>query len=215
VIYRETYPNLKWNCGQPLSQDATTTPGRRQVLAAAPADNPCKYTVQHLPLKESDGYGYAITTTHQPSHANASLSDSHTSRTRILYSHQRSTEFTSAFSRNGTIMTSRPILGGSQPQRSLSANIIQKPPPNRTLSQQFPPSPARRNNEGFVDLTFDGSEAALGRYGTIPRNGGSRLKLEISKDSKNPPLVGRNFTSTFRVSATSAPVSRKKEETMK
>jgi len=40
-----------------------------------------------------------------------------------------------------------------------------------------------------VDLTFDGPEAALGRYGTIPRNGGSRLKLEISKDSKNSTFV--------------------------
>lgn len=40
-----------------------------------------------------------------------------------------------------------------------------------------------------MDLTFDGSDTALGRYGTIPRNGGSRLKLEISKDAKNPDLV--------------------------
>jgi mediator of RNA polymerase II transcription subunit 12 len=40
-----------------------------------------------------------------------------------------------------------------------------------------------------VDLTLDGSDATLGRYGNIPRNGGSRLKLEISKDSKNTAFV--------------------------
>jgi mediator of RNA polymerase II transcription subunit 12 len=38
------------------------------------------------------------------------------------------------------------------------------------------------------ELAFDGSDA-LGRYGNIPRNGGSRLKLEISKTPQNPALV--------------------------
>ena len=93
-------------------------------------------------------------------------------------------------------MTSRPVLGSSQrsqpPQRSLSStNTIQRPPPHRTLSQQFPSSslPPRRTSESFVDLTLDASDTALGRYGTIPRNGGSRLKLEMSKDSKTPELI--------------------------
>ena len=87
-------------------------------------------------------------------------------------------------------MTSRPVGSRQAPQRSLSSNLTQRPPPQRTLSQQFPPSsPARRNNEGFAELTTDGSDAAVGRYGSTPRNGGSRLKLEISKDSKNPSLV--------------------------
>ena len=88
-------------------------------------------------------------------------------------------------------MTSRPSLGGTQrqPQRSLSSNIIQRPPPNRTLSQQFPPSsPVRRNNEGFGDASFEASDVAPARFGTLPREG-SRLKLEIGKDSRTPTLV--------------------------
>lgn len=90
-------------------------------------------------------------------------------------------------------MTARPNLGGSQrqPQRSLSANLIQRPQPNpsRSLSQQYPPlSPVRRNNEGFTELAFDGSDAG-GRHANMARNGGSRLKLEISKASKNLDFV--------------------------
>ncbi|KAF4624814.1 hypothetical protein G7Y89_g13353 [Cudoniella acicularis] len=87
-------------------------------------------------------------------------------------------------------MTTRPTLGHRQPpQRSLSTtNVVQRPPPHRTLSQQFPStSPARRGNETFVDLTFEGSEAVPGRYGTIPRMG-SQLRLEIL-DSSNAELV--------------------------
>ena len=88
-------------------------------------------------------------------------------------------------------MTSRPSLGGPQrqPQRSLSANIIQRPPPNRTLSQQFPPSsPVRRNNEGLGEGSFEASDVAPGRYGTLPREG-SRLKLEIGKDSRTSSFI--------------------------
>jgi len=85
-------------------------------------------------------------------------------------------------------MTSRPSVGRQPPQRSLSStNAIQRPPPHRTLSQQFSSSsPTRRGNEGFVDLTFDG-DAALGRHG--PRIGTSRLRVEISKDSKASEMV--------------------------
>ena len=84
-------------------------------------------------------------------------------------------------------MTSRPSVG-QPPRRSLSStNAIQRPPPHRTLSQQFSSSsPTRRGNEGFVDLTFDG-DAALGRHG--PRIGTSRLRVEISKDSKASEMV--------------------------
>ncbi|CAG8959099.1 hypothetical protein HYFRA_00012962 [Hymenoscyphus fraxineus] len=88
-------------------------------------------------------------------------------------------------------MTSRPTVGQRQPsQRSLSStNVLQRPAPHRTLSQQFPSSsPTRRNNDGFVDLTLDGTDAPQGRYGTIPRMGGSRLRLEISEAS-HPDLV--------------------------
>ncbi|RDL31522.1 Transcription mediator subunit Med12 [Venustampulla echinocandica] len=84
-------------------------------------------------------------------------------------------------------MTTRPPLGQRQPpQRSLSAtNAVQRPPANhRSLPQQSSSSsPTRRGNETFVDLTYDGADPVGGRYGaatTVPRNGGSRLKLEIS-----------------------------------
>jgi mediator of RNA polymerase II transcription subunit 12 len=85
-------------------------------------------------------------------------------------------------------MTSRPSVGRQPPQRSLSStNAIQRPPPHRSLSQQFSSSsPTRRGNEGCADLTFDG-DAALGRHG--PRIGTSRLRVEISKDSKASEMV--------------------------
>lgn len=84
-------------------------------------------------------------------------------------------------------MTSRPGLG-RPPQRSLSStNAIQRPPPHRTLSQQFSSSsPTRRGNDPFVDLTFDG-DTALGRH--APRIGTSRLRVEVSKDSKPTEMV--------------------------
>jgi mediator of RNA polymerase II transcription subunit 12 len=104
-------------------------------------------------------------------------------------------------------MTSRPTLGQRQPpQRSLSStNVIQRPPAHRTLSQQLTSSPpTRRNNEGFVDLTFEGAEAAQGRYGTIPRMGGSRLRLEISDTSAmdlvESPKPAADLTPTWRPS---------------
>ena len=85
-------------------------------------------------------------------------------------------------------MTSRPAGSRPAPQRSLTSNLIQRPPPQRTLSQHFPPSsPTRRNHEGFAELTTDRSD--VGRHGNTPRNGGSRLKLEISGDSKDSSLV--------------------------
>lgn len=81
-------------------------------------------------------------------------------------------------------MTTRP-MGRQAPQRSVSStNAIQRPPPHRTLSQQFPSSsPTRRGSDNFVDLTFDGD---TGRH--APRIGTSRLRLEISTDSKTTDL---------------------------
>jgi mediator of RNA polymerase II transcription subunit 12, fungi type len=62
--------------------------------------------------------------------------------------------------------------------------MIQRPTPHRTLSQQYPSSAAVRKPDNFVDLTLEGAEA--GRYGSS-RIGGSRLKLEFSKDPKEAP----------------------------
>jgi mediator of RNA polymerase II transcription subunit 12 len=84
-------------------------------------------------------------------------------------------------------MTTRPNVGRQPPQRSLSStNAIQRPAPHRSLSQQFPSSsPTRRAPENFVDLTFEG-DAALARHG--PRIGTSRLRVEISTDSKTADI---------------------------
>lgn len=78
-------------------------------------------------------------------------------------------------------MTSRPSVGRQAPQRSLSStNALQRPAPHRTLSQQFSSSsPTRRGNEGF-DLAFDGHGLRVGT---------SRLRVEISKDSKTSEMV--------------------------
>ncbi|KAG4443322.1 hypothetical protein IFR05_001191 [Cadophora sp. M221] len=82
-------------------------------------------------------------------------------------------------------MTTRPV-GRQPPQRSLSSTgaIHQRPPPHRTHSQQFTSSsPTRRGNDGgLVDLTFDGEVAR-------PRIGTSRLRVEISTDSKQADVV--------------------------
>lgn len=85
-------------------------------------------------------------------------------------------------------MTTRPPLAQRQPPpRSLSAtSTVQRPPAqHRPGPQNFSASPTRKGNEGVVDLTLDGADAAGGRYGTVPmpRNGGSRLRLEISDAS--------------------------------
>jgi mediator of RNA polymerase II transcription subunit 12 len=83
-------------------------------------------------------------------------------------------------------MTSRPPAGTHrEPQRSLSGTgTIQRPTAHRTLSQQYSSPASIRKSDNFVDLTLDGSES--GRYGS-PRVGGSRLKLELSRDSKEAP----------------------------
>ena len=85
-------------------------------------------------------------------------------------------------------MTSRPSLGVQQrqPQRSLSGSgLPQRPPHQRTLSQQFPsPSPTRK--EAFSDFgSPDQNDVAYARNGLL-RRGGSRLKLELSSETIIP-----------------------------
>ncbi|OLN86032.1 Mediator of RNA polymerase II transcription subunit 12 [Colletotrichum chlorophyti] len=94
-------------------------------------------------------------------------------------------------------MTSRTPMG-VQPrppqQRTLSSSglSVQRPTHQRTLSAQYlPQSPVRKDN--LVDLTGDANDAAVAqnRYGTLPRRGGSRLKLELSNDAmltENPVI---------------------------
>ncbi|GKT46001.1 mediator of RNA polymerase II transcription subunit 12 [Colletotrichum spaethianum] len=71
-------------------------------------------------------------------------------------------------------------------QRTLSSSglSVQRPTQQRTLSAQYlPQSPVRKEN--LIDLTGDANDAAVAqnRYGTLPRRGGSRLKLELSNDA--------------------------------
>ncbi|RDW77406.1 hypothetical protein BP6252_05459 [Coleophoma cylindrospora] len=82
-------------------------------------------------------------------------------------------------------MTSRPAG-----QRSLSGNnVLQRPQQqHRSLSHQYPSasSTPRKSNEAFVDLTLENTELTQSRYGSAQsRIGGSRLKLEVTKDSND------------------------------
>ncbi|TVY37297.1 Mediator of RNA polymerase II transcription subunit [Lachnellula subtilissima] len=102
-------------------------------------------------------------------------------------------------------MTGRPLLGQRPTRPPSTTTIPQRPPSHRTLSQQFPSgSPARRGgggNEGFVDLTLESDVA--GRYGTVPRMGSSRLRLEISdssNDSDASPKQHSDATTPWRTS---------------
>lgn len=100
-------------------------------------------------------------------------------------------------------MTSRPNVGGSRAlQRSSSTTSAaqNRPAPNRTLSHQFSSSSPTR--QGFVDLAFDG-DGALSRH--APRLGTSRLRVEISKDSRasetvESPKLASGTTPTWRPS---------------
>ncbi|KAJ0166537.1 Mediator of RNA polymerase II transcription subunit 12 [Colletotrichum tanaceti] len=87
-------------------------------------------------------------------------------------------------------MTSRPPMvvqpRPPQQQRTLSSSGLsaQRPTHQRTLSAQYlPQSPVRKEN--LIDLTGDANDAAVAhnRYGTLPRRGGSRLKLELSNEA--------------------------------
>ncbi|KAI9641080.1 RNA polymerase II mediator complex subunit [Ciborinia camelliae] len=82
-------------------------------------------------------------------------------------------------------MTTKPLVGSQaqrQSQRSLNSNITSRPSPQRSLSSA---SPTRRHNEALMDLTLDVPDSTSVRYGQISRAGGSRLKQEISNESRN------------------------------
>ncbi|KAK2629649.1 hypothetical protein QTJ16_000469 [Diplocarpon rosae] len=96
-------------------------------------------------------------------------------------------------------MTTRPSVGRQPPQRSLSSSgVVQRPPPLRTHSQQFSSSsPTRRGSDAFVDWTSEGEA----RHGS--RIGASRLRVEISTDSKQTgalesPKLSSAATPTWR-----------------
>ncbi|ESZ89638.1 hypothetical protein SBOR_9976 [Sclerotinia borealis F-4128] len=81
-------------------------------------------------------------------------------------------------------MTTKPLVGSQtqrQSQRSLNSNITSRPSPQRSLSST---SPTRRHNEALIDLTLDVPDPTSVRYGQTSRAGGSRLKQEISNESR-------------------------------
>ncbi|TGJ82817.1 hypothetical protein E0Z10_g5949 [Xylaria hypoxylon] len=118
-------------------------------------------------------------------------------------------------------MTSRPPLAISQrqPQRTLSGSgLSQRPATQRTLSQQYlPPSPIRRSDSFNNEQGADGGDGAQNRYGTTPRRGGSKLKLELANDGiihtgfiespQNPDPLSANkvFTPSRVMSMADAP----------
>ncbi|KAI0476160.1 transcription mediator subunit Med12 [Xylariaceae sp. FL0804] len=82
-------------------------------------------------------------------------------------------------------MTSRPPLAVTQrqPQRTLSGSgLSQRPTIQRSLSQQYLPQTPIRRSESLNDQPADAADVAQARYGTTPRRGGSRLKLELAND---------------------------------
>ncbi|KAF7960525.1 hypothetical protein EAE96_000205 [Botrytis aclada] len=98
-------------------------------------------------------------------------------------------------------MTTKPLVGSQaqrQSQRSLNSNITSRPSPQRSLSST---SPTRRHNEALIDLTLDVPDSTSARYGQTSRAGGSRLKQEISNESRSSVqadasgLVPSNFMS--------------------
>ncbi|KAI2617167.1 hypothetical protein GGR54DRAFT_649116 [Hypoxylon sp. NC1633] len=87
-------------------------------------------------------------------------------------------------------MTSRPPMAVSQrqPQRTLSGSgLSQSPTHQRTLSQQYLPQSPIRKSEAFADQATDLGDVAQSRYNTLPRRGGSRLKLELANDGIEHP----------------------------
>lgn len=82
-------------------------------------------------------------------------------------------------------MSSRPPLAVSQrqSQRSLAGpGLSQRPAHQRTLSQQYLPQSPVRRSDGFHEQVIDGGDVSQPRFGTTPRRGGSRLKLELAND---------------------------------
>ncbi|GAP87217.1 putative transcription mediator subunit Med12 [Rosellinia necatrix] len=118
-------------------------------------------------------------------------------------------------------MTSRSSLASSQrqPQRTLSASgLSQRPATQRSLSQQYLPQSPKRRSDGFNnEQGADGGDGAQNRYGTTPRRGGSKLKLELANDGivhtgfvespQNPDPLSANkvFTPSRVMSMADAP----------
>lgn len=75
------------------------------------------------------------------------------------------------------------------PQRTVSASSlsVQRPPHQRTLSQQYLPQSPVRKDPSFIDLTGDPSDGTPNRFTSTPRRGGSRLKLELSNELSSGP----------------------------
>ncbi|KAI1140827.1 hypothetical protein F5Y05DRAFT_288283 [Hypoxylon sp. FL0543] len=87
-------------------------------------------------------------------------------------------------------MTSRPPMAvpQRQPQRTLSGSgLSQSPTHQRTLSQQFLPQSPIRKPDSYSEQAADLSDVAQGRFNTLPRRGGSRLKLELANDGIEHP----------------------------
>ncbi|KAI1392389.1 uncharacterized protein F4822DRAFT_127718 [Hypoxylon trugodes] len=87
-------------------------------------------------------------------------------------------------------MTSRPPMAvpQRQPQRTLSGSgLSQSPTHQRTLSQQYLPQSPIRKSESFSEQSSDVGDVSQSRYNTVPRRGGSRLKLELANDGIEHP----------------------------
>ncbi|XDG07740.1 hypothetical protein ABKA04_007355 [Annulohypoxylon sp. FPYF3050] len=87
-------------------------------------------------------------------------------------------------------MTSRPPMAvpQRQPQRTLSGSgLSQSPTHQRTLSQQYLPQSPIRKSDAFSEQASDLGDVAQNRYNTLPRRGGSRLKLELANDGIEHP----------------------------
>ncbi|KAK5626880.1 hypothetical protein RRF57_002595 [Xylaria bambusicola] len=98
------------------------------------------------------------------------------------------------------------------------SGLSQRPATQRSLSQQYPPqSPIRRSDSFGSEQGVDGGDGAQSRYGTTPRRGGSKLKLELANDGiihtgfvespQNPDPLSANkvFTPSRVMSMTDAP----------
>lgn len=92
-----------------------------------------------------------------------------------------------------------------QPQRTLSGSgLSQSPTHQRTLSQQYLPQSPIRKSETLTEQTPDLGDVAQGRYNTLPRRGGSRLKLELANDGIEHPGFSESPQHLDAISASKA-----------
>ncbi|KAI2466768.1 hypothetical protein F4781DRAFT_404759 [Annulohypoxylon bovei var. microspora] len=104
-------------------------------------------------------------------------------------------------------MTSRPPMAvpQRQPQRTLSGSgLSQSPTHQRTLSQQYLPQSPIRKSETFSEQSSDLGDVAQNRYNTLPRRGGSRLKLELANDGIEHPGFSESPQTLDAISANKA-----------